>query len=173
MSSREHIQTLLESGHNKELRNEIILYVGSSKKKMADLMYFFFHEKWRYGQRASWAIGEIGKKQPKLIRPYLEKMVASLDQPSHDAIKRNTIRIFEDIDIPEEIEGELYDSCMAFIIDTKVATAIRCFSITVCGKVADKYPELRAELVEVAKEYMPHGTAGFKFRCGKLIKRFS
>lgn len=173
ISSREHIQNLLEAGHNTALRNEITTYVGSSKKRMGDLMHFFFHEKWRYGQRASWSIGQIGCKQPKLIAPYLEEMVKRLDGESHDAVKRNTVRIFQDIDIPEDLEGPLFDKCLDFVIDTKIATAIRCFAITVCGKIANNYPELQEELVAVAQEYMPHGSAGFKYRCRKLIKRFS
>ncbi len=140
---------------------------------MADLMHFFFHEKWRYGQRASWSIGQIGLKQPKLIQPYLSKMVSKLDEDTHDAVKRNTVRIFESIVIPEELEGPLFDKCLDFVIDTKIAVAIRCFSLTVCGKIAENYPELQSELVAVAHEYMPHGSAGFKFRCRKLIKKYS
>jgi len=173
MKSRDHIQTLLEAGHSSALRNEIVAYVGSSKKRMADLMHFFFHEKWRYGQRAAWSLGRIGVKNPELIQPYLNEMVAKLDDEVHDAVKRNTVRIFEDIQIPEELEGPLYDKCLAFVIDTKVAIAIRCFSLTICGKIAEKYPDLQGELLEVAQEYMPHGSAGFKFRCRKLIKKFS
>jgi len=173
MNSKEHIQDLLEAGHSSALRNEIIAYVGDSKKRMGHLMHFFFHEKWRYGQRSAWAIGRIGAKQPKLIAPYLAKMVEILDKDTHDAVKRNTVRIFEDIDIPEDIEGELFDKCLAFVIDTKAAIAIRCFSLTICGKVAEKYPELQSEVVEVIKEYMPHGSAGFKVRCRRLINQFT
>lgn len=172
-SSKEHIQALLEAGHTSELRREIVAYVGTSKRRMAALMHFFFHEKWRYGQRASWSIGRIGVNHPQLIQPYLAKMVATLDKETHDAVKRNTVRIFEDIEIPEALEGELFDKCLAFVLDTKAAIAIRCFSLTICGKVAEKYPELQSEVVAVAQEYMPHGSAGFKYRCRKLIKKFS
>jgi len=173
MTTKEHIQNILEAGHSTELRNKLIDYVGSNKKRMEVLMEFFFHEKWRYGQRASWSLGVIGIKQPHLIQPYLPMMVDMLDLDTHDAVKRNIVRIFEGIEIPETVEGPLYDKCMSFVCDPKWAIAIRCFSLTVCAKVATKYPELQSELVEVAKEFMPHGSAGFKFRCRKVIAQFT
>lgn len=174
MKSRDKIQSLLEAGHSSALRNEIIDYVGSSKTRMAALMHFFFHDKWRYGQRSAWPIGHIGCKNPKLIAPYLEKMVLGLDDNTkHDAVARNTIRIFADIAIPESLEGQLYDKCMAYVLDLKEPIAVRCFSLTVLQKIAAPYQELQEELLAVVYEYMPHGSAGFKVRCRRIIKAFS
>lgn len=170
--SQDKIQSLLDAGHTKELRNKIITYVGSSKPRMAALMHFFFHEKWRYGQRAAWPIGHLGSKQPKLIEPYLERMVKGLDDANHDAVARNTIRIFADIAIPENLEGPLYDKCMAYVLDLKQPIAIRCFSLSVLKKIAEPYPELQEELLAVVHEYMPHGSAGFKVRCRRILKAF-
>ncbi len=173
MKIKEKIQALLDAGHSTTIRNEIISYVGSSQPRMAALMDFFFHEKWRYGQRAAWPIGHIGSKQPQLIAPYLSKMVHELDNAQHDAVVRNTIRIFADIAIPEELEGPLYDKCMAYVLDLKQPIAVRCFSLTVLKKIAKPYPELQEELLAVVHEYMPHGSAGFKVRCRRIIKAFS
>lgn len=172
MKSLEHIQKLLDAGHKKALRDEIIEHVGNSKRKMADLMSFFFHEEWRYNQRSAWAIGEIGVAKPLLIKPYLAKMLDALESAPHNAVPRNTIRIFSEVDIPEELEGKLFDTCMNYLEDTKSPIAVRCYSINVLERIAAKYPDLQADLVAVVKEHMPHGTAGIKYRCRRVIKRF-
>jgi len=169
----EKIKEILEDKHNKENRDAIIKYVGNDKKKMKVLMSFFLDDKWhwRYNQRASWPIGVIGKKKPHLIQPYLGRMVKALENPSHDAIARNTINIFQEIDVQEALEGELYARCFEFLCDPKVAIAIRAFSITVLLKIAMKYEDLKPELIAALEEHYPHGSSGFKNRAGKALNK--
>jgi len=170
MTNRLKIKELLDAGHSKELRDEIIEFVGSSKPRMKALMSFFFHDNLRYNQKASWPIGIIGCKQKDLIQPYLTSMVKALDNPSHDAQVRNTLRIFEDIAIPESVEGELCDKCFGYIMDVKAAVAIRAFAMTVLHKIVKKYPDLQQEFIAIIKEQMPHGTAAIKVRGRRILK---
>lgn len=172
MSSKQHIKDLLDAGHSKELRDEIVSYVGVSKEKMKSLMSFFFHDEWRYNQRASWAVMHVVLQQPKLVNPYLEKLISNLDEPKHDAVVRNTLRIFQDHTIPEEIEGQLMDKCFAYLLDMKQAVAIRVFSMTVLVKIIAKYPELAFELKEILEDQLTYeNTAGFKSRATKTLKQ--
>ena len=170
MTSKEQIQEYLDAGHSKELRDDIIDYVGNSKVKMKSLMSFFFHDEWRYNQRAAWAVSHIGIKNPTLLKPYLDRMVKQMSLPKHDAVVRNTLRIFEDINIPEEIEGELLDKCMNYLVDTKQAVAIRCFSMTVIDKIVSRFPELAPEVIEIINDQLEHPcTAGFKVRAKRTL----
>ena len=170
MSNKLKIQKLLDAGHSKALRDQIIEFVGTSKPRMKALMSFFFHENLRYNQKASWPIGYIGCRHEALIAPYLPQMVKALDNPAHDAQVRNTLRIFEDIDIPEEVEGQLCDKCFNYIMDVKYAVAIRAFAMTVLHKIVKKYPDLQQEFIAIIKEQMPHGTAAIKVRGRKILK---
>lgn len=172
MSEREHIQNLLEQGHSKALRNEVVEYVGNSKKRMKALMFFFFHENLQYCQRSSWSVGHIGIENHKLVQPYLQAMVKTLDNPKHDAVVRNVLRIFEDVDIPEELEGYLCDKCFEYVENPKYAVALRAFGLTVLQKIARSYPELQAELVALVKEIIPTGTAAIKVRGRRVLEEF-
>ncbi len=165
-----HIKSLLDQGHSVILRNEIVDYVGKSSARMKALMSFFFHEEWCYNQRASWTLSFIAKKHPLLIAPYLPQMVHNLEDAKHDAVIRNTLRLFEDIPIPEEVEGLLLDKCFQYVRSPQYAIAIRCFSITVLGKIALKYPDIKGEVIAELNEHLPHGSAGFKVRARRVIK---
>ena len=131
MGDKEHIQRLLEKGHSSALRDEIVRYVGNSPKRMKALMHFFFHEKLQYCQRSSWPVGHIGLKYPDLVRPYAHQMIEVMDNPQHDAVVRNILRIYEEVEIPEDVEGPLCDKCFEFIENPKYAVAIRAFALTV------------------------------------------
>jgi hypothetical protein len=60
---------------------------------------------------------------------------------------RNVLRTLDELDtFPEDIEGLLFDYCLAGITSMKRPLAIRAFSIPIAFKVARKYPELLSEL---------------------------
>lgn len=171
MKSIQLIQHLLDAGHSKELRDEIVDHVGKSTPRMKALMHFFFHDEWRYNQRASWAVMHVTLKQPQLAKPYYQKMIDNLSKPKHDAVVRNTLRIFEDNPIPEEIEGQLMDLCFGYLINQKEANAIRVFSMTVLLKIVQKYPELAFELKETLEDQLTYEvSAAFKSRGKKTLK---
>lgn len=169
MSAKEHIRSLLDQGHSKELRNQIIDFVGHSKSRMKALMHFFFHEKIRYNQRSSWAVGEIGVAEFKMVEPYVEQMISAMSEHKHDAIVRNVLRIFEDVDIPEEIEGPICDQCFRYVSDPSYAIAIRAFALSVLHRIVKKHPDLQSELIAIIEEHLPHGTAAFKVRSRRIL----
>lgn len=167
----ETIKKLLEEDRSKNQTNNIIQYVGSDEKRMEALMFFFFHEEWRYNQWSAWPIGYIGVKYPWMMTPYHDRLLDSLKNPTHDAVARNILRIYGEIEIPEDIEGDIYETCFNYLLDLKQSIAIRVFSMTVLGRISHKYPELQDELISVIEEFMPHGSAGFKARGRRILKQ--
>ena len=85
------------------------LGVGEDEERFDALMQLFFSDELRVIQRSSQPISKIAEKQPRLIRPYLIKLVALLKTNPIDTVKRNTMRVFQFIEIPESVEGDLFD----------------------------------------------------------------
>jgi len=171
----DEIKCLLEEDHSRKQTNTIVNFVGDDKKKMKALMSFFLDNKWewRFNQWAAWPVGYIGRKYPKLIIPYFEDLIRVMDNPSHNAVLRNTIRILEDIEVPEKYEGEIYQRCFVFLNDPDQPIAIRCFSMSVVFNIAKKYPDLKNELIASLELHMPYGSAGFKSRGNKILNYLS
>ncbi len=166
-----NIREALISEHSTIMRDQIVRYVGSNEDRMSQLMDCFFDKSMRINQRAAWPLSIIARKYPMLLHPYHEQIIAYLANPHHDAIIRNTVRIYADIDIPEAIEGQLCEYCFEWLHDPKQAVAIRIFSMTVLEKIVNKFPDLKEELIAVIQEHLPHGTSGFKSRGTKTLKR--
>lgn len=163
-------EALLEE-HSKERTMEVVDYLGTDRARVADLMEIFFEEEYRLNQRASWVVHHLSSRHPELLEPYLAQMVENLSNPLHDAVLRNTLRYFEQIDLPEDLMGPVADKCFEFLASPEQPIAIRVFSMGTLFKISTKYPELQAELALIIEEHLPYGSAGFKSRGKKILKK--
>ena len=114
------------------------------------------------------------KKHPELIKPHLKKIIYNLKAPGiHDAVKRNTVRFLQFIEIPKSLHGITLDICFGFLQDKKEPIAIKVFSMTVVANLVKIYPELKGELMAIIEDQMPYGSAGYVSRGKKILKQLS
>ena len=164
-----NLQEELLREHSKVQTRKLATYIGSNQKRFNDLMSLFFDGHYRLNQRAAAVLNECQTKQPQLVNPYLDRLISNLENKGiHDAVKRNTIRLLQFMDIPEKHKGELYDICFAFLISAEEPIAIKAFSMCVLANICKTYPELKNELIPVLEDLIPHGSSGIK-NSGKKI----
>lgn len=167
------ISEKLAQGHNKTINNEIVAYIGNSEKRFEQLLDCFFSEEMRLSHRASWALGDVSLKYPTLFDKHHRKLINSLKvKQSHNAIRRNVVRTYQFAEIPEELEAELYDICLNFILDMEEKTAVKAFSLRVCERIIEKYPEMANELIEIIKANISIWSSGLKGRGNKFLLRW-
>jgi len=145
--------------------------IESGVYTIKDLMDIFFSDQWRVSQKASWPLTLLAYRQPELILPYINQMIAHLDNAKHDAIIRNTIRTWQLIDIPTEYEGVIYEKCFEYFADPSYAIAIRVFAMTVCSNIAMRHHSLAAEIIPIIEDSWDHTTAAWRSRGKKELKR--
>lgn len=167
------IRTFLTSGHNKEITHQVVQYVGTDAGRFKELMDCFLSEEMRISQRAGWALGMIGEKHVELLNPYHCILLDCLKRDNaHNAIRRNIVRVYQFCEIPMELEAELYDVCINFISDFHEMIAVKAFSIRVCERIIEHYPELRTELSGVIRSEIEHWSPGLKNRGRKFLERW-
>jgi hypothetical protein len=165
------ILDLIQTDNSRAMADSIVDYIGTDNERMKELMGCFFSNEKRLCQRASWPLTLIADKHPEMVHPYLKDMINTLDQPRHNAVVRNVVRVLQNIEVPEELEGEVYEKCYQLLLKTDEPVANRVFSMTTCVNIALKYPELKEELLATIEDHLPHGTAGFRSRGKKEIER--
>ncbi len=167
------IRATLLVEHSKANTLKIVNYVGSNQKRFDDLMELFLADEYRVTQRAAMAVGHAADRHPQLIKKHLKSLLENLRKPEiHDAIKRNTVRLFDKhFDLPEELMGMAAEICFNYLDDPQEAVAIRAFSMGVLYKICQLEPELGNELIMVLEDHLPHGSAGFKSRGKKILAK--
>jgi hypothetical protein len=133
-------------------------------------MHLFFHSEYRTTQRAAWVMSICATNHPSLITPYLNKMIDNLKKPVHDAVKRNTVRVLQHIDIPTKLMGKTADICFELLTTPSEAIAIKAFSMTVLMNITKKQPDFKTELRILIEDQLPYSSPGFLSRAKKTLK---
>ena len=157
--------------HSLATKNKIIRYVGTDPKRFDELVKIFLGDTYRLTQWAGWPLSDIVKKHPELIRPYLKRVLKTIDKPGmHVAVKRNVMRLLQFIDIPSSVSGLAFDKAFKLFSDTSEPIAVRVFAMTVMTQVAMKEPVLKNEVIIAIEEQLPYGSAGYRSRASRLLK---
>jgi hypothetical protein len=165
------IQSQILKEHSKVNCDRIVRYVGNSQKRFADLVNVYLAGPYRVTQRAAWPISVCVEAHPKLVLPHLKKILAFTTKPHvHVAVKRNTMRLLQFIDIPKKLYGRVAEICFNFLNDKKETVAVQVFAMTVLADIVKREPDLANELRTIIEDRLPYATAGFRSRAGKVLK---
>ena len=144
-------------------------YIGNAPDRFAVLMDVFFGESYRLTQRAAAVMNCCVETHPGLIVPYLGRLVAYCRGPVPDAVKRNTMRLLQFVEVPEAMEGELADLCFALLDNASEAIATKVYAMTVAQNLCRRHPDLRGELVFLIETQLPYQSAAFRSRGRKVL----
>ncbi len=157
----------------KEHVSVIVDYIGSDTRQFGKLMDLFFSKDNRLAQRAAWVMSHCVDKNNNLIPPYITKLIRNLYVSNNDAIKRNTLRILQYIEIPKPLWGEMLEKCFDYLESNNEAIAIRAFAMTVAYNISQHVPEIKPELKALIEEIIIYGSAGLKSRGNKTLKKLA
>jgi hypothetical protein len=157
--------------HSKANCMTIVNWVGSSQQRFDELFALFLNDGYRVTQRAAWPVSYCVEAHPAFIKKNFVKLVKNLQQPGlHDAVKRNTIRLLQYVDIPVKYQGPVMDICFGYVASPTEAVAVKAFSLTVLGNLSKQYPEIIPEIKLLIENQLPHQTAAFKSRAKAFLK---
>lgn len=163
------LKTQIAKAHSKENAQATAKYVGKNTQRFNELMLLFFHDEYRVSQRAAHAVSHCVDQHPILLKPYINQMVENLKADPKVAIRRNTVRLLQKQEIPEESQGLLLDKCLEYLTSAKETTAVKAFSMTIAHNLTKMYPELKPELKIVIEDLIQHATPGVINRGKKVL----
>jgi hypothetical protein len=165
------LRALILREHSRAQTDKIVKYIDDNPERFAELVRIFLAGPYRVTQRAGWPLAYCVERHPELIKPHLKPILDHLKKPDiHDAVKRNTLRLLQFIDVPKRFHGRVADICFEFLQNKKEPIAVRCFSLTVLGSIAAANPELKQELAMIVEDQLPYATPGFAVRAKRVLQ---
>ena len=159
--------------YSKPQAQRIARYIGDDQRRFDQLMKLFLADTYRVTQRAAWIVSHCIDQYPNLIKPHLKAIIYNLNGPVHVAVKRNTVRILQFVEIPNSLKGPLANICFNYLQSGKETIAVKVFAMTVLANMAKTNPELGNELRILIEDQMPYASAGFASRGSKILRNIS
>ncbi len=132
----------------------------------------FTGNEYRVVQRAAWPISYCVIAHPNFIKKHWKQLINNLNKPNvHNAVKRNTLRFLEEVEIPEKYHGQLMDYCFTYVNTPTEPIAVKCFAMTVLSNLAKIYPDILPELKITIENLKPYASAGLMSRASKILKQ--
>ena len=165
------LESEIRREHSKRQVVRIMNWVGRNPDRFAQLMQLFLKGEYRVIQRSAWAVMHCATRHPELIGPWLGPMIQKMQEPGiHVAVQRNVIRILQDIEIPRKFVGKVTDLCFRYLNDHQSPKAVKAFSITVLGNIAEREPDLKRELKAILEQMYPYAGAAIKVRVRNTLQ---
>lgn len=156
--------------HSKAQAIKIVHWINNNQERFDELFELFIKDEYRVVQRAAWPLSYCVIGHPELIKKHFSKLIKNLQKPAlHSAVKRNTIRLLQEVTIPKKYQGAVMDICFRYIASPKEAVAVKAFSLTVLQNLSKTYPEILPEVKLLIEERWDHETPAFKSRAKKIL----
>lgn len=157
--------------HSKANCLKVVNWVGNSPERFAQLIELFLKDEYRVVQLAAWPVSYVAEAHPELIKKYIPRLVKNLERAdTHPAVRRNTIRLFQYIEIPKKYQGQVMNLCFDYISNPQEKAAVKAFSLTVLENLAKLYPDIKTELKTIIEDRIDAETAAFRSRAKKILK---
>jgi hypothetical protein len=157
--------------HSRANCNKILKWVGHSQKRFDELFNVFLNSEYRINQRAAWPLSYCVIAHPMLISKHFSRLIKNLlKRGIHNAVKRNTVRLLQHVEIPEKFHGTIMDLCFQYIKSPDEPVAVKAFSLSILHSLSKKYPEIKNEIRLIIEERWVHETAAFHSRARKFLK---
>ena len=166
------LQHILLKKHAKSTTESVINWVGDDVDRFDSLMKLVLGQDQQLAQRAAWAMSYLVTEQPQLIYPYLDQLLTSVQQPVHDAIKRNTFRFLKEIEIPESSLSLAVDTCFKILENKKESIAVTCFALHTLLHYSKIIPELKNEILFVLELHQDTEAPAVRSTIRKVKKAF-
>ena len=126
----------------------------------------------RMSLSGSWVMSEAVERSPDLLIGQYPSLYGLLKKPCHTSMPRNVLRAMAYGNIPDELEGDLFEMCLTTVQINKEAAAVIANSITILQMICRKHPELANEISEILHSRIRYESASFKSRAKGFLKEF-
>ena len=158
--------------HSRANCDKIVAWIGDSQERFNELFELFLSDEYRLVQHAAWPLSYAVINHPQLIKKHFPRLVGNLAKPGiHSAVKRNTMRLLQDIEIPVKQHGRIMDACFTYIADPTEPVAVKAFSLTVLEKLSRVYPDIIPEIKLLIEENYERETPAFRVRAKKFLAK--
>lgn len=148
----------------------LINEVAGNTEYYQNLMEVALYDGNQKSWRAAYLVDKINDDYPKLLLPFLQKMMDQVLIEKSTSKKRHFLKLISLNDLNKNQQGLILDFCIETLRSSKEPAAVRVHAMQILHNIALKEIELIPEILLIIENEMEyHSTAGIISRGRKLI----
>lgn len=126
-------------------KNQMVLVLNENCQDFISVLEWSINSSHSSAWRGAWILNHCLSKNDPRISPYTSLLIECLDKKS-DGHQREILKILEKMEIPDDVEGILFDKCISIWENIGKSTSVRIVAFKNLHKTVKKHPELKGEL---------------------------
>ena len=147
-----NIETKLEHLLTNSHKAEMIAYMESHPGDFTEIIKLAIADKQPYSWRASWLLWSCMDKNDKRLRSNIKKIIDILPKRK-DNQQRELLMILQRMELNDEYEGQLFDTCTKIWEQTGKNASLRYNAFKTLVAIAKKHPDLSREIKTLTESY--------------------
>ncbi|MDR0811587.1 MAG: hypothetical protein LBN23_04885, partial [Paludibacter sp.] len=128
-------------------------------------------DKQPYSFRAAWLLCLTIKRNDPRLRSFVPEIISVLPLIKYSQ-QRQLLIILQQMEIPQELEGQLFDLCMTLWENTRNQQSVRSNALKIMLLIAKKYPELQDEIHHLTDDrYLENFSHGIRHSVTLMIQK--
>lgn len=150
----------------------MLAFMEEHPEKIAELIELSVIDDQPLSWRAAWLLSDCMEENDVRVKPYIDKMLANINRVK-DGQKRDLINILRKMEVDEEQEGLLFDTCADLWSKTDKIPSVRWVALKLMMKTTEKHPELFHEIDFLTQDhYLETLSPGIKHSIKRLLKDY-
>ncbi|MBT8219067.1 MAG: hypothetical protein KJP00_04555 [Bacteroidia bacterium] len=168
------IYDLVSEGRSKALVEKILNAVGSDPEKVDTLIDLIENAEKHVSFNAGWVLYHLLENKNIEWSRYFDKLWPLLKDNILPAVARSILKYLWYLDKwPDDKFTEVADHLLQYVADPGAPIAYQALSMEALYKHLNPYPELLEELKLILEQGMPYGSAGYKNKAQKLVRKIN
>jgi hypothetical protein len=124
-----------------------------------------------------WSFRSLKRQELPIVHNLCHKILCLIEEfPEEEGILRDGTALLQEIQIPEDLQSKVFDMCFGFLQNSSSSIASKAFSMTVCYRIAESFPELLKELaLQIQENIFLQGSTspGIYIRGNAVLKKIN
>lgn len=162
--------TELERILTNSYKEEMISYLRSYPEHFEEAIKLATIDKQPYSWRAAWLLWSCMEKNDHRIQKYVDTMIENIAD-KNDSQQRDLLMILQKMTINEELEGILFNHCVALWEKIKKRPSVRINAFKIIIKIAQKHADLSRQILFLTQDqYMNSLSPAARKSIYKILK---
>lgn len=149
---------------------DIVSYLHEHPDAFSEALKLAVSDNQPYAWRAAWLLCSCVEKNDTRLQPHIKKIINALKNKK-DGHQSGLLKILLQLNLKEEHEGVLFNSCVDIWEDITRIPSVRLYALRLIIKIAKKHPELLNEIgYLIQDQFIDTLSAGVRKSVIKMMK---